>query len=225
MLRAAYTTHSGMSSSQKFCCCRIDFLQYLVLIFSIPRDISFLLFFHCKFLSNICPTFLYFWQHNNSKRKSHYLYSDSHLYNSPSINVPSSFLSQAVRNAFNDKMNSHHSVCLCCRNSALLLLFSSSFCISNKLKGIERIQNPAWFSEQEKLGMAKAEVLGGVWRRCFAGDKVSYFFTCSISNSLNKWFSSDQHAEVGTLVLFLFVSLFWISLTYLTGLYRKYDLL
>lgn len=99
MLRAAYTTHSGMSSSQKFCCCRIDFLQYLVLIFSIPRDISFLLFFHCKFLSNICPTFLYFWQHNNSKRKSHYLYSDSHLYNSPSINVPSSFLSQAVRNA------------------------------------------------------------------------------------------------------------------------------
>lgn len=25
MLRAAYNTHSGMSSSQKFCCCRIDF--------------------------------------------------------------------------------------------------------------------------------------------------------------------------------------------------------
>lgn len=64
-------------------------------------------------------------------------------------------------NTFNDKMNSHHAVfaagmLLCCFSLA------AASAISNKLKGIERIQNPAWFSEQEKLGMAKAEVLGGV---------------------------------------------------------------
>lgn len=118
-------------------------------------------------------------------------------------------------NSFNHKMNSHHSVCLCCRNESCLL-FSSSFSISNKLKGIERIQNSAWFSEQEKLGMAEAEVLGGVWGRCFAGDKVSYFFTCSISSSMKKWFYSDQHAEVGTLVLF-FVCFSFLNFSHLSN--------
>lgn len=48
MLRAAYNTSGGMSS-QKFCCCRIHFLQYLVIIFSIPRDGSFPFSFPCKF--------------------------------------------------------------------------------------------------------------------------------------------------------------------------------
>lgn len=49
MLRAVYDAHSGIFSSQKSCCSRIDFFQYFLFICSIPRVVSFLLFFNSSF--------------------------------------------------------------------------------------------------------------------------------------------------------------------------------
>lgn len=105
--------------------------------------------------------------------------------------------------SFNHIINFHQSVCLYCRNK-FCFLFSSSFSTSNKPKGIERIEGPAWILEQEQLWMDEAEVQGSAWGICFAGENISHSFPCSISSSLQVWFFTDQHTEVRVFYLRIF---------------------
>lgn len=93
MLRAVYNAHSGILFSQKFFCYRIDFFFNILCLFAVSRELS-LFSFSSMLLSNICPVFLNFYQHNNDNKKTHYLYSDSLLYNSSSTIVYLHFLAK-----------------------------------------------------------------------------------------------------------------------------------
>lgn len=60
MLRAAYNTHSDMSSSQSFAAAGLIFCN-ISCLFAVSQGMALFSFSSMvSFFSNICPTFLYF---------------------------------------------------------------------------------------------------------------------------------------------------------------------
>lgn len=154
MLRAVYHAHSGIFSRQKFFCYKTDFFFNISCLFAVSQGLS-LSSLSSILLSNICPIFLNFYQHKNGKKNTHYLYSDSLLYNSSSIIVPPHFFGQGLRNVqFFYLYNKFHSVYLCCGNVFSLAAASALEINTNKQKEPKNLygsQTKSSFGEMHEI--------------------------------------------------------------------------